>query len=261
MISIISAVHNDPGGMLVKTLDSIATQTFKDWELVIVDDASTDDSFRVVENFKNNFPDKVKIINNEANVGLTKSLIAAASRARGELFARIDAGDVFLAEKLKKQAEFLGRHPDIGIVGCNYVNQSVGCASKKIILPETDSQIRAAILKNNPFAHSCVLMRADIYWRAGGYDEKIRYGQDYDLWFRFIRISKAANLREVLCYRTTHPESISYCKQKAQMTQSIKTLWKYMNRRNLLNYRFYIEPVALILMPDFLKIFIRKILR
>jgi hypothetical protein len=151
----------------------------------------------------------------------------------------------------------MNNHHDVGVVGCNYVNLGVG-ERKEIVVPETDDRIRATILKRNPFAHSCVLMSANMYKKVGGYDEKILYGQDYDLWFRILRVAKGANLQEFLCERNINTESISYRKQKEQMAQCVKTIWKYMNKWNILNYRFFFEPLLVILIPQSLKEIVRK---
>lgn len=260
MISVILSVRDNLDGLLEKTLKSIEQQTYTDWELVAVDDGSTDDTSDILNKFLNLHRDRVDFIVNEKNIGLTKSLVRATSRARGQYLARIDSGDEFFPDKLQKQVEFLERYSDYGIVGCNYINRYLPNNSvRKNIMPDSDVAIRKTILKRNPFAHSCVMMRQDVYRESGGYNSEIVFGQDYDLWFRVLKITKAANLREFLCHRTIHAQSISYVKQRAQMRQCVKTQWKYMNRWNPVNYFYLIEPTAIFLVPTKIRIFVRRL--
>jgi len=114
-----------------------------------------------------------------------------------------------------------------------------------VSLPEADLEIRNSIVRHNPFAHSCILIRKEVYEKVGGYDPGIVYGQDYDLWFRVIRLVKVANLPDILCRRSVNSGSISHQKQNEQMRQCLRTQWKYMSRRNPLNYLYMVEPFLL----------------
>lgn len=261
MISILLSVRNNYGGLLEKTLGSIHRQTYENWELIAIDDGSSDNTLKILNNFLKQNPCFMQIISNKENIGLTKSLVLAESIARGQYLARIDSGDEFLPDKLQKQIDFIESENGLGIVGCNYINKySPGDNAKPCIMPEKDSEIRKTILKRNPFAHSCIIMRRDVYQKAGGYDPAISFGQDYDLWFRILKISKAANLQEFLCLRTIDEQSVSYLKQREQMQQCLKTQWKYMNRWNPILYVWLIEPMAMAVLPTAIKRFIRKLL-
>lgn len=253
MISILIAVHNGES-TLRKTFQSIYDQTYSDWEIIIVDDGSTDKSLALLHDEKQSHPDKIKIIENKKNIGLTKSLIKAADMAKGEFLARLDVGDFFTPKKLAKQVSFLNDHKDYGLLGCAYMNNK-----KRIDLPTTDKKIRKTILKRNPFGHSAIIMRTKIYQNAGGYDPNVKYGQDYDLWFRMIKLCKSANLKDVFCHRSVDKDSISYQKQKLQMRQCLKTQWKYMNKFNFLNYFYLGEPILIMLIPQKIKNFLRRL--
>ena len=202
MVSILIAVRNGEI-FLPDTLKSIAQQTYKNWELVAVDDASGDNTLSIMMLFQKRYPDQVAILQNNQNLGLTKSLIRAVKEAHGEYLARIDAGDTFAPDKLEKQINFLADHPECELIGCNYMNIFLPSnQQKRSNVPLTDSQIRASIIKKNPFAHSCIIIRTDIYKKTDGYDPNIKYGQDYELWFRVLKITKATNLPDNLCTRT-----------------------------------------------------------
>ncbi len=250
MISILLSVHNNTDGRLIKTLESIASQTYREWELVAVDDASQDDTEECLVEFQKRYPKQVTLLKNTENAGLTKSLILAAKHAHGTYIARIDSGDEFLPEKLEKQVFFLDQHPQYGIVGCYYTDifyPGRRAADRRV--PVSDIEIRRAIVRRNPFAHSAILMRSDVYKKVGGYDASIRYGQDYDLWFRILRVAKGANLPEFLCVRSIYQDSISYEKQKDQMRQCLKTQWKYMNKHHVMHYAYLLEPFLLAVLP------------
>jgi len=259
MISILLSVRDNYDGFLVKTLESISRQTYTDWELIAVDDGSSDNTSEILNKFFERYRGRVKIITNKENIGLTKSIILAENLAHGQYLARIDSGDEFLPDKLQKQIRYIESNKELGIVGCNYFNKNLYSKNtKKCIMPEADSLIRRTILRRNPFAHSCVVMCRDIYRKAGGYNPAVAFGQDYDLWFRVLRISKAANLQEFLCLRTIHAQSISYTKQRDQMRQCLKTQWKYMNKWNPINYVWLIEPSIIMIMPTKIKNLARK---
>lgn len=257
MVSILLSVLNGARS-LPETLTSIDRQTFSDWELIAVDDASIDDSFRFLGEFQQKHLGKVTVLRNERNLGLTRSLIRAAGQAQTKYIARIDAGDRFISQKLEKQVAFLEQHPDYAIVGCNYVNVFLpSSVERKSSVPLTDGEIRKSIVRKNPFAHSCVVMRTDAYRQAGGYDAQMRFGQDYDLWFRMLKVAKAANLEDSLCIRTVQEDSVSGIYRRPQMWQTLKTQWKYMSKANPVHYAYLIEPLVMMLIPGALK----KILR
>lgn len=257
MVSILLAVYNGEKN-LPDTLKSIEQQIYNMWELIAVDDGSTDGTQSMIRAFKYNYPHKVTILKNAVNIGLTRSLILATKEARGDCLARIDAGDIFSTDKLEKQIAFLDHNANYGIVGCNYINTFPPSKTKKTSnVPLTDTQIRTTILRKNPFAHSCIIIRRHIYQQAGGYDPNIRYGQDYELWFRVLKLTNAANLPDNLCTRTMSDESISYRKQKEQMWQCLKTRWKHMNKLKPWHYFYLIEPLSMALIPIMIKKMIR----
>jgi len=252
-VSVLLAVHQG-APTLPKTLESLKAQTFLDWELIAVNDGSTDTTQAVLETFHRSVNQQVTMLQQPTNQGLTRSLIAAATHARGRYLARIDAGDLFAPEKLAKQVSFLDAHPKIVVVGCNYLNVLMPKGqTRQSRVPLTDQEIRRSIHRKNPFAHSCVLMRAISYQAASGYDSHVRLGQDYELWFRFLRQGAAANLPEVLCTRTMSEDSLSFQKQRAQMWQTLKTQWKYLHKTNPLHYLYLLEPFLVMITPGFLR--------
>lgn len=260
MVSILLSVFND-GSSLRETLMSVVRQSYPHWEIIVVDDGSTDDTFILLKELIKKIGAKATILRNDRNMGLTRSLILAADRAAGNFLARIDVGDRFDPLKLEKQVTFLEEHPDYGIVGCNYFNVFLPYhAQKRSDLPLTDTDIRNSILRKNPFAHSCVVMRTNLYRLVGGYNPVMRYSQDYDLWFRFLRVTKAANLSDQLCTRYMGDTSISNTMRRPQMWQMVKIQWKNMNKFNPKHYVYLLEPLCFILLPAWLTKAVRSIL-
>jgi len=262
IVSILIAIYNGESS-ITNCFESIRQQTFQDFEIICVNDASQDNTPEKLREWQKIFGlDRFTIINNIQNIGLTKSLNLALKKARGKYIARIDADDRWDKTKLEKQIYFMENHSNYGIVGCNHINVYKNNENKKYIqLPETHEMIAKKMFRRNPFAHSCILARADLIKSLGGYDETIKYGQDYELWLRCFPKTKFHNIQEFLCIRNVDG-GISVKKQNDQMWQSIKTRLKYIKKYKygLKNYLYLIEPFLVILTPDFIKKFKRKYL-
>lgn len=262
-ITILIAVKNG-ADTLDRSFDSIFNQTYTDYSVLCINDFSTDNgkTAAILNNWKNKFENnQFTIINNDENLGLTRSLNKGLDSIDSTFTARIDADDWWHPEKLEKQIRFLEENNQIGIIGCNYVNVGFG-KERKIILKETNQGIRQSIIKRNPFAHSCVAFRTKLIKELGGYDNLVKYGQDYELWLRCYPKTKYHNLQEFLCFRSTE-KGISIERQKQQMWQGIKTQVKYIKEYGLpkKNYLHIFELLMLILIPDFIKRLKRKFVR
>ena len=253
-VSILIGIHNGEK-FLAECFTSIQAQEYSDYEIICVDDASTDNTSALLKNWQRTFGvERMTIITNATNYGLTRSLNIALRQAKGFYFARIDADDTWEKTKLQKQVAFLDTHPEYGIVGSNHVNVYKDQVPKKISLPETHEQIARKLFRRNPFAHSCVVGKTSLIQEQGGYNESIYYGQDYDLWLRCFPLTRFYNLQEYLCTRNVS-DGISVKKQDAQMWQSIKTRAKYIRKYHygIKNYFYLIEPLTVLLTPNFIK--------
>ncbi len=227
-VSILLSVYNGRE-TLARCLHSIEQQTYRSWQIIAIDDASDDGSHSILKEWQLRLgQDRLVIVTNQTNLGLTKSLNNGLKVIDTPLTARIDADDWWDSEKLTKQVEFLRLHIDCGVVGCQYIN-IYGSKELRSKLPVDDRAIRARIFMGNPFAHSCVLFRTDLVKKLGGYDETIRYGQDYDLWLRAYGVTQFHNLPEYLCFRSVE-SGISVDNQSRQMRQGMKTQLKYLKR-------------------------------
>jgi glycosyltransferase involved in cell wall biosynthesis len=195
-ISVILPVYN-AAATVGRALASVARQTFSDYELIVVDDGSTDRSGEIIEKAVA-ADSRISYVRNERNLGIQKTLNRGLALAQGEYVARMDADDEWAEpEKLAQQVEFLERHPDYVICGTGIIAvDERGAELKRHHKPQSDAEIRGRILGLNPFAHPSVVFRADPVRGLGGYDESAdsRHVEDYELWLRLGRVGKMANL-------------------------------------------------------------------
>ena len=201
-ISVLMAAFN-AGKFLDASIRSIHRQTFQDWELLIVDDASTDGSAGVAGRWAE-IDKRIRVITNSANKGQTPCLNQGLREARGKWIARQDADDLSHPLRLTRQFERVACDPDLALVGtCGRIIDENDRLCGLLDAPLSAASIRwsAAIL--NPFLHTSAMFRRDIvFGEFGGYDESFRISQDYDLWTRVIARHPSANLPwRLVCYR------------------------------------------------------------
>ncbi len=216
-VSVVMGVYNG-SQYLSESVESILNQTFKDFEFIILDDGSTDNSWEILTEYAEH-DRRIKLFKNEENIGLTKSLNKGLKLAQGEYIARQDADDISLPERLEKQIKFLDEHSEVILVSANYEYiDSTGLSLGKLQLAE-DPILTAwyLLFYNRIGAHGLTMFRHKVVSEIGGYAENYRYSQDYELWSRLTRLGKIVILPDYLqLYRRNHSESISV---KAKSTQ------------------------------------------
>lgn len=212
-VSVIMPVYNaEP--FVGQALKSILGQTFRNFELIIVDDGSGDRSREIGRSFHD---ERIVWIENGRNLGLTASLNVGLKKARGEFIARQDADDLSLPERLEKQVAFLDSHPTTGLVGCAFsVINEVGNALTDIHTVVDPLEINALLLQRNPIAHGTAVFRRACLEKTGLYREEFRYAQDYDLWLRIAEIAKVANIPGLLYQWRITRGSITLRKKRLQ---------------------------------------------
>lgn len=216
---------------LKESIDSILHQSFIDFELIIVNDCPTrNENKELLLKYKNE-DKRVVVIENEINIGLTKSLNKALSWAKGKYIVRMDSDDISRKERLMKQVQYMEEHPDIDVCGCNI--KAFGDSDKDIIYPEKMSQM--FLYLDSPFAHPAVIIRKSSI-SDYCYDESFRYCQDYDLWSRlYWKGAKFYNIQEILLdYRystlqimaqNNHNQILASMKIRKKNLQN--TIWLY----------------------------------
>lgn len=209
-ISVIMSVYNDEV-YVREAIDSILSQTFQEFEFIIVDDGSSDNSAKVIKSYDD---DRIIFIEQENN-GLTKSLNKTIKVARGRYIARMDSDDVSVKERLQKQFEFLESHKEYALVGTNVLK--IDDNSEEIernFTKNSDEDIRKTFKSRNCIAHGSVMINKTLVGDDVFYDESFKYAQDYQLWTKLASKHKVANLMEHLYKLRIHNQSIS--KQKIE---------------------------------------------
>jgi hypothetical protein len=206
LVSIVMAVHNGVP-YIEEAIQSILRQSWTSWELIIVDDASTDDTRAAVERYGDR---RIQLLTNGQNKGQAFSLNRGIEVAKGAYVARLDADDIAHPDRLQQQVEFLESHRDIGLVGASYCSiDAKGTAVKHYTLPLEHLDLRWALLFYCPFIHSAVTWRRALEAQVGRYDDTLSYAMDYDLWLRAARHMRLANLPERLVRWRVHPQSMT----------------------------------------------------
>lgn len=212
-ISVVMAVYNGEE-YLLDAIRSIQTQTFNNFELIIINDASDD---RTAELLQTIGDPRIRVFTNERNVGLTKSLNKALRHCRGRFIARMDADDLSHPLRFEKQLAFLESHRDCALVGSSYyVINDKGITVSLVQVVTDPAQLKAGLKQQNWFGHGSVMMRQSALAQVGGYDEEFRYAQDYDLWLRLSERFEVANINEPLYFWRSTQQAISSAKAHEQ---------------------------------------------
>jgi len=197
------AVHNG-GSFLDRSIRSIVKQTFTDWEMVIVDDASTDGSTELADRWAAQEP-RIRVVANRQNKGQTSALNEGLALCRGTWVARQDADDISHPLRLREQMDYLANNPGTVLLGTQGILiDERGSLCGLLDVPCGKSAIDWSIPFLNPFLHTSVVFNREKVLAAGGYDKNYRIAQDYELWTRLAANNQTDNLRACLVrYRHT----------------------------------------------------------
>lgn len=218
-ISVIMSVYKEPIEWLRMSIESILNQTYRDFQFIIVcDNPLYEEGIKTLKKYEAK-DTRVKLLFNEVNIGLTKSLNRALAAATGKYVARMDADDVSALTRFERQISYMELHPDVIVLGTNirYIGDGARWKMGDAVEFE-DIMIKAHMLSENCIAHSSVLIRKSALDRNGiTYDESYRQSQDYRLWEMIHDYGKFACLKDkLLRYRLSAQQitSSSSSKQK-----------------------------------------------
>lgn len=219
-VSVVMPIFNQES-FLKEAVKSILDQTFKNFEFLVLNDGSTDNSLKIIKSFKDK---RIKIFQNKKRQGLARGLNFLIKKAKGEYIARMDGDDISLPGRLRDQVGFLEKNPQIVLVGswAKIINEK-GEVIGEFKYPTRYAAIRKIILSNNPFIHPSVMFRKKIFKKLGGYDEKLFYSQDYDLFLRLVIKYPCANIPKCLLKVRWVPD---FEKQRKQHKIALKTRLK-----------------------------------
>ncbi len=203
-----------------QAIQSVLAQSFTNWELLILDDCSTDNTRTIVSKYLND--PRIKYVHNSHNLGINKNRNKALSLSHGRYIAVLDSDDYWTDEnKLLDQIEFLSKHREYVLVGTNMIivdenNKKI----KKVRYPSSNFALKRLLLLKNLFCHSSVMYRRDEITNLGGYSEELPIWEDYDLWLRIGLKYKFANLKTyTTAYRKHDSQSNSERIQLGRDTQ------------------------------------------
>lgn len=221
VVSVVMSVYNG-GAHLNASIQSILNQTMTNFEFIIINDGSTDDTETIIKSFSDN---RIKLIN-QKNKGLVFSLNKGIKLARGKYIARQDADDLSLPSRLEKELNYLVSNPECGLVGTffSYINEQKNKHNEIIVSPTRNLDLQRAMYVSNPFAHGSVMFRKTAWSQAGGYKNTYGPTEDFELWRRIASKWELVQIPEVLYKYRINPLGISNQNQVQQQTFTAKII-------------------------------------
>lgn len=193
LISVVMSAYNSEK-YISDSISSILNQTYDHWELIIINDASSDNTLKIINQFSEK-DSRIKVIDNKKNLGLTISLNIGINNSNGEFIARLDSDDLAEPSRLEKELDYLQSDPDIGLVGsAAHLINSLGNRIGSMNVMSQQYFVNRFLINLNPFIHSSIMIRKKALDDVGSYREKFRYSQDYDLILRLNDKYKLSNI-------------------------------------------------------------------
>jgi len=229
LISVVIPAYN-AASFLVESLNSLAIQTFRDFEVVLVDDGSSDGTAEIAHRFSGVL--RLRVLVNAQNSGVAASLNRGISESDSLFIARLDADDLAHPDRLTQQAAFLEESPDVDLCGTHMLMFKDGDVSPSAVHehPTSDASIKTMLLQHCALSHPSILMRRSFVDDVGQYDPACDFVEDYDLWCRGALIGKRyANLEAHLTSYRVHPAQVGQSKSKLQCERDLGVKNRYMS--------------------------------
>ena len=219
VVSVLMPVYNGEA-FLREAVDSILGQSFADFELIIVNDGSTDATGALLAAISG---PRVRVIENARNLGVTGSLNVGLDAVRGRYVARLDADDIAHPERLARQVAFMAANPDVVLLGSGHVViDADGNPIERVRRPMSDAEFRWTALLYAPVIHPSVMYRAWLVREAGlRYDEHAD-AEDYDMWLRMLAHGRGARLGQPLVTWRRHAGAIGVARRRQQLATTTR---------------------------------------
>lgn len=249
-VSIIMGIYNCES-TLPEAIDSILSQTFSDWKLIMCDDGSKDKTYDIAESYQKQYPEKIVLIRNESNKGLNETLNHCLQYADTEYVARMDGDDISLPTRLQKEIDFLDKHPEYAIVSCPMIyfdENGEFMRGNAFGEPNVSSMCKAT-----PFCHAPCMVRREAYQAVNGYsvaENRLRV-EDWDLWIRMYEKGfRGYSLSEHLYKMRDDRNAFSRRKLKLRVNESLLGI-EAIRKLKLptYNYFFVLRPIIVGLLP------------
>src|SRR3989344_9025899 len=264
LVSVIIPSYNRQNS-IAKSIESVLSQSYKNLEIIVIDNRSIDNTPKILAEFSKQ-DSRIKVIENEQNLSLVKTLNKAINISTGAYLARLDDDDTWLdTHKVEKQVSILESGQGYVLVGSGViaVNEH-GAEISRTLLPQEHNQIVDKMLFRCLFIHSAVIFRRDTFEALGGYNETLQVGgEDYDLWLRMGLVGKMYNLPEyMVCYQESG-QKLSRTNRKNVLIRNILLIKKYGKdypsfkkamALGILYYIYFSLPFNQMLLPFFSRI-------
>ena len=252
-VSIIMGVYNCED-TICEAIDSIVNQSYDNWELIICDDASLDNTFSLIENYKKIYKDKIILLSNSQNHQLAYTLNKCLKYTSGDYIARMDGDDISIKTRLERQVDFLDNHLEYDLVGSQMYSFDENGDIGIIHAPEKPDKY--TLRSNTPFCHATILARKYVYDALGGYNisKANTRCEDLELWFRFFKKGfQGYNIQEPL-YKVRE-RRIDY--RRRSFKNSLKVVKVSFYGFKLLQfpkhyYVYLIKPIISGILPSFI---------
>lgn len=206
MVTVLMPVYN-AAEYLNEAIDSMLDQTYSDFELLIINDGSTDESTSIINSYIDN---RIRVIQHSPNQGLIASLNEGISNSRGKYIVRMDADDISLPNRIERQVNFMEQHPDVGLCGTWFEDFGPGIHPRRIPYSNDDTVIRIRHLYQTHIAHPTAIIRKRILDEHHlRFDPEYVHGEDYHFWVEMGQFCKFSNIPEILLRKRDHPENVS----------------------------------------------------
>lgn len=217
-VSVIMPVYNCER-YLRESIESILGQTFQDLEfLIVTESGTTKESIATIKEYSDH---RIRHLRNYRKIGLARSLNRGFQNARGDYLARMDADDISRSDRINRQVEYLEKHTDVGILGTSAaIIDECGMEIERFIAPPQEL-IPWFLLFGEAIVHPSVMMRRSVYEAVKGYAEDVPYVEDYDLWLRAARVTRIANLPDILLEVRKHQRNVTRTYAKKHMANQI----------------------------------------
>lgn len=224
MISVVMPVYN-VSKYLAEAIESILKQTFTDFEFIMIDDGSTDESWKIIKSFDDS---RIISMKNSKNKGITYSLNKAVQLSSGEYIARMDGDDYSDPRRFELQLKLLKNHPKVGVLGCNLKTLVNGKRSFDSIYGKTHDEIKARMIFGSPVAHPTTIIKTKLL-RKYQYEDGYEFSEDYNLWTKLVDITAFLNLdKSLVTYRISSTKNKDVI--KAQQKSSLRIMINYLRR-------------------------------
>jgi glycosyltransferase involved in cell wall biosynthesis len=225
-VSVLMPVYN-ASAYVKEAIESILTQSYKDFEFLIINDGSNDASEELILSFKD---PRIRYVKNEKNLGLIHTLNKGIDLCKGDYILRMDADDISLPDRIKKQVEFMDQHPEVGVCGSDYIQFGKG---REIFHQSHHAHelILGWTLFNSSVVHPALIMRSSLLKTENPYfNTEYKHAEDYELWSRLIFRCKFADVPETLLKYRLHSSQVSRVFKAEQIESGNKVRRKLLER-------------------------------